>query len=118
MLAVNVSAVVLNSTTISVQWNILRACNVSGKFVTYRVRYAAVSTGREHSVEQTFRQNLTNLETLVVGLTPYTNYCIAIAAVNDQGELGPFSLHLEKQTLEDGKVHSFFPYGLHSSSLT
>ena len=42
-------------------------------------------------------------QTLLSELTPFTNYSIQIAAVNEEGDIGVFSYPIMIQTGEDGK---------------
>ena len=94
---------IITPTTISVQWDILRACNpVSDQMVTFRVQYTAVASGVVQSVDHNGEWNAAEHETTLTGMTPYTNYSIEIAAVDEERDVGPFSVPLEIMTLEDG----------------
>ena len=106
MLAVNISAEVVNSTAILVQWDILRPCNpVSDQMVTFRVQYTAVASGVVQSVDHNGEWNEAKHETTLTGLTPYTNYSIEIAAVDREGDVGPFSVPFEIMTPEYGNYN-------------
>ena len=99
-------AEVVTPTIISVQWDILSACNpVSDQMIIFRVQYTAVASGVVQSVDHNGEWNQTTPEDTLVGLTPHTNYSIEIAAVNEEGDVGPFSVPLQILTPEDGKLH-------------
>ena len=55
------------------------------------------------SIDQTGEWNVTGAEASLIGLTPYTNYFIQVAAVNEQGDVGLYSDPIRGQTAEDGK---------------
>ena len=100
----NVRATVVSSTVISVQWDGLSPCTqVNGLIVEYRVQYTAESSGVVQSIDQTGEWNVTGAEASLTGLTPYTNYSIQVAAVNEQGDMGRYSDPITVQTGEDGK---------------
>ena len=100
----NVRETVVSSTVISVQWDGLSPCTqVNGLIVEYRVQYTAESSGVVQSVDQTGEWNVTGAEASLAGLTPYTNYSIQVAAVNEQGDMGQYSDPITVQTGEDGK---------------
>ena len=83
-----------SSTRISVQWNPLKTpCN--GIITSYRIWYTAQSNGRTHTTDQT--------EITLTGLTPFTNYSIQIAAVNEEGDVGVYSEAEYVMTDEDSK---------------
>ena len=46
-------------------------------------------------------------EILLNGLTPYTNYSIKVAVVNEMGDVGPYSYPVTIQTSEDGNIQIF-----------
>ena len=97
------SATVVNSTVISVQWDGLRPCSpVNGLIVQYRVQYIAESSGVVRSIDVAGEWNVMRAQTSLTGLTPYTNYSIEVAAVNEQGDVGRYSDRMKEQTEEDG----------------
>ena len=99
----NVRAMVVSSTVISVQWEGLSSCTqVNGLIVEYRVQYTAESSGVVQNIDQTGEWNVTGAEASLTGLTPYTNYSIQVAAVNEQGDVGLYSGPITRQTPEDG----------------
>ena len=94
----NVTAEAESSTVISVQWDHLRACGpVSHPSVKFSVMYTVVFSEVRNQTEET------TTEAMLTGLTPYTNYSITVAVVNEMGNVGPFSYPITYQTLEDGK---------------
>ena len=100
----NVRATVVSSTVISVQWDGLSPCSqVNGLIVEYRVQYKAESSGVVQSIDQTGEWNITGAEASLTGLTPYTNYSIQVAAVNEQGDVGLYNAPITVQTAEHGK---------------
>ena len=98
--AVNVSANVTSPTVISVKWDLLRACNQDGDLIVkYRL---AESSGEVQSFDQKGKPSVTRIEASLIGLTPYTNYSIQIATVNEHGVVGLYSDPITVQTPEDG----------------
>ena len=94
----NVRGEVKSSTSISLQWEGLMACNSISLIVMYTVRYAPESRGRmtNTTVNETRRKDI-----LLTGLVPYTKYSIEVAAMNEGGTFGPYSYRLSEETLED-----------------
>jgi hypothetical protein len=94
-----VTARSLSSTVISVQWSGLSPCRlVNGVIVRYRVQYRAQFSGLVGSKEVTGNWS-SGAETELTGLTPSTNYSIAVAAVNEQGDVGDYSRPVTVRTL-------------------
>ena len=101
----NVTAAVESSTVISVQWDGLMPCSqVNGRIVEYRVQYTAESSGVVQSIAVAGEWNVMRAQTSLTGLTPYTNYFIQVAAVNEQGDVGLYSDPIITSTLEDSKL--------------
>ena len=99
----NVRATVASSTVISVQWDGLSLCSqVNGLIVEYKVQYTAESSGVIQSIDQSGEWNVTGAEASLAGLTPYTNYSIQVAPVNEDGDVGLYSDPITRQTPEDG----------------
>ena len=104
-LSVNVTAEAESSTVISVQWDHLRACGpVSHLSVKFSVKYTAVFSAASEVINQPGEINVSSTEAMLTGLTPYTNYSITVAVVNEMGNVGPYSYPTTNQTLEDGKL--------------
>ena len=96
--------IVESSTAISVQWDGLTPCRLAnGHIVKYRVQYTAASSGEVKTVDHSGEWNVVGAETLLTELTPFTNYSIQVAAVNEQGDVGPYRSTPTAQTEEDGK---------------
>ena len=102
----NVKATAESSTAISVQWDGLTPCRlVNGLIVKYRVQYTAQSHGMAQNIDQTAAGDWrSGAETSLTGLTPFTNYSIRVAAVNEEGDVGIYSDPITVQTLEDRKI--------------
>ena len=102
----NVRATVESSTVISVQWDGLTLCRlVNGLIVKYRVQYTPQPNGMTQSIDQTAAGDYeTGAETSLTGLTPFTNYSIRVAAVNEEGDVGIYSDPMTEQTPEDSKI--------------
>ena len=95
----NVTATVVNSTTICVKWDGLDPCrHVNGRIVMYRVWYTEVASGVVQSKDEAEVWNVMNAVTSLTGLTPSTNYSIQVAAVNGEGDVGLYSDPLTTQT--------------------
>ena len=99
----NVRAEAVSSTEISVQWDGLSTCRlVNGLIVSYRVQFTVndniTSEDQVNDTTDTRDRELRDGEDwrsggdiLLTGLTPLTNYSIAVAAVNENGDIGPYS---------------------------
>ena len=100
----NVTAVVESSTAITVQWDGLTSCEeVNGVIVEYIVKYRRESSSVVESVIQSANWNVTGAHISLTRLTPFTNYSIQVAAVNEQGDVGPYSDSIREQTKEDSE---------------
>ena len=100
----NVTAVVESSTAITVQWDGLTSCEeVNGVIVEYIVKYRRESSSVVESVIQSGQWNVTGAQVSLTRLTPFTNYSIQVAAVNEQGDVGPYSDSIREQTKEDSE---------------
>ena len=94
----NVTAEAVSSKVISVKWDHLRGCShVNDLSASFRVQY----TADKAIIAKT-------TEIVLTGLTPYTNYSIKVAAVNEMGDVGPYSYPVTIQTPEDGINITFF----------
>ena len=95
----SVTATVVSSTVISVQWDGLDPCrHVNGLIDMYRVQYTEVASGVVQSKDVTGEWNVMNAETSLTGLTPSTNYSIKVAAVNEEDNVGLYSHPITRQT--------------------
>ena len=94
----NVRVKAISATNISLTWDDVRltCCDIVG----YRVEWTAVSDGKVQYQELAGAPSQANL----TGLTPFTNYSFAVAAVNKEGQVvGTFSQPLAVETDEDSK---------------
>ena len=95
----SVTATVVSSTVISVQWDGLDPCRlVNGLIVLYRVQYTEVASGVVQDTDVDGEWNVMNAETSLTGLTPSTNYSIQVAAVNVEDDVGLYSHPITRQT--------------------
>jgi len=95
-----------SSTSILVKWSRILPCRVvNGLIVRYDVRYQALPNG---GMETAMVPGVWNKggETTLTGLTPFTNYSIEVAAVNNQSDVGVFSEPVITQTNEDSESHN------------
>ena len=114
----SVTATVVNSTVISVQWDGLDPCrHVNGLIVLYRVQYTEVASGVVQSKDVAGGWNVMNADTSLTGLTPSTSYSIQVAAVNEEGDVGLYSDPLTKQTSKftDNNAYTLLPNGYYSA---
>ena len=100
-LPVDVTGVAVSSTVISVKWDHLRACRAGSHLsANNSVLNAIVEYTTVHQTKELFA---TTSEALLIGLIPFTYYTIKVAAVNESGDVRPYSYPITVQTLEDGK---------------
>ena len=85
----NVRGTAVNSTAITVQWNApSSSCRaINGRITSYSIRYTIQPNG----IPQTILQS-DGLEITLTGLTPFTEYSIEVAAVNENGDVGVYSI--------------------------
>ena len=112
----NVGAMVINSTSITVQWERLSPpCrDINGIITMYKIEYQAQpSDARCKNFAIDFK-NLTTMvpgvynrggETTLSGLMAFTTYSIQVAAVNEQGDVGVFSEPVTRTTSEDSEAN-------------
>ena len=106
----NVIATVVSATDIFVQWDglLLITCrHANGLIVLYRIQYTEVASGVVQSKDETGEWNIRNAETSLIGLTPFTNYSIQVAAVNEEGDVGLYSDPITRLTQESSKLLSY-----------
>ena len=92
--------------SISVQWDKLTPCrDVNGLIVEFRVQYRALPSGPvqtlSHSVPDIWNMPV---EVSLTGLTPFTNYSIQAAPVNNQSQVGSYSDSVVTQTEEHSET--------------
>ena len=84
----NVIVSVINSTSIFVQWGTVSLCRATNGLITsYSIRYTIQPNG----IPQTPLQS-DGLEITLTELTPFTEYSIEVAAVNENGDVGVYSV--------------------------
>ena len=106
-----------SSTEISVQWSGLSTCRlVNGNIIKYRVQFR-VSGGNETREMETEGDWKEGGRVVLTGLTPLSNYSISVAAVNQNGDVGPYSDPVTERTHNYCKQQKRF-YLLYTSSLT
>ena len=102
----NVRVSFVNSTVITVQWDGLVPCTqVNGLIVRYRVLYTAEGSGEVGTKEEAGEWDVIGAEVAVDQLSPYTNYSIVVAAVNQVGDVGLYSDIITVTTADDGKYN-------------
>ena len=89
----NVTAEIVSSTEISVQWNGLSTCGlVNGLIVMYHIRFETCYVTEIKDRELRDGEDWSSGgDILLTGLTPFTGYSIGVAAVNENGDIGPYS---------------------------
>jgi hypothetical protein len=93
----------VNSTAISVEWSGLTPCTlVNGDIVNYTVKYQA-KNATERSVNVSGGWENGSMVTLT-GLSSSTNYCIGVAAVNEQGHVGPYGNTTAQTKTEESEL--------------
>ena len=108
---VNFRATAQSSSSISVQWNGLTPCkDVNGLIVEFRVQYRALSSGPVQTLSHSVQSEMWNMpvEVSLTGLTPFTNYSIQAAPVNDQNQVGSYSGPVVTQTEEDSETIALY----------
>ena len=111
----NVEAMVINSTSITVQWKRLSPCrDINGIITMYKIEYQAQPSDTKCKNSAVDFKNLTTMvpgvfnnggETTLSGLMAYTTYSIQVAAVNEQGDVGVFSEPVTPTTSEDSEAN-------------
>ena len=84
----------IQSRSLDVAWRAVPCPHQRGPITGYRLRYG-IDTSIVNITGEGIRQHV------LTGLTPFTNYILQVAAVNDGGT-GPYSTPLTVQTLQDG----------------
>ena len=80
-----------SSTEISVQWSGLSTCRlVNGNIIKYRVQFR-VSGGNETRERETEGDWKEGGRVVLTGLILLSNYSISVAALNQNGDVGPYS---------------------------
>ena len=99
------TALVLSSTVIQVQWEDVPAIHDNGVITTYEVKYSPLVTfGGQIS---TLTTNTSLLNATLTGLEEYMEYNISLRAYTSVG-FGPYSDGVIERTLEDGSKVDIF----------
>ena len=96
-----------SSSSISVQWDRLTPCrDINGLIVEFRVQYRALPSGPVQTLSHFAQHDMWNMpvEVSLTGLSPFTNYSIQAAPVNNQSQVGSFSDTVTTQTEEDSET--------------
>ena len=96
----NVTAAVLSSTEIQVNWNKISEIDQNGIVTLYEVMYEPLMTFGELPI---LTVNTTNLSITLTGLEEYVEYNISVRAYTSVGP-GPYSVGIVKRTIEDGMI--------------
>ena len=90
---------------ISIQWAFISLCRArNGLITSYSIQYTAQPDGMVQT-DQT-----EDLEITLTGLTPFTEYSIEVAAVNEEGDVGVYSDPQDAMTDEDGRSDNVVTY--------
>ena len=102
----NVMATVVNSFSITVQWNApSNPCRaINGLITSYSIRY----TIQPNDIPETTLQS-DGLEITLTELTPFTEYSIEVAAVNENDDVGVYSEPEVVMTDEARMLSNFIP---------
>ena len=92
---VGLTNTLVESRSLSVVWGIVPCPHQRGPITGYRLRYSN-GTSIVNTTGEGSRQYV------LTGLTPFTNYSVQVAAVNDGGT-GPYSTPFTTETLQDGE---------------
>ena len=115
----NVRAEAVSSTEISVQWNGLSTCRlVNGLIVSYRVQFIVNDTTNTRDRELRDGEDWgSGGDISLTGLAPSTIYSIEVAAVNENGDVGPYSDPITTVTHPcKGSRHNIYFYVCFSNS--
>ena len=98
------TALVLSSTVIQVQWDDVPAIHDNGVITTYEVKYRPLATFGDQI--STLTTNTSLLNATLTGLEEYIEYNISVRAYTSVGP-GPYSDGVNERTLEDGGFRYF-----------
>ena len=97
-----------SSTENSVQWSGLSTCRlVNGNIIKYRVRFR-VSGGNETGEMETEGDWKEGGRVVLTGLIPLSNYLISVAALNQNGDVGPYSDPVTENCCKQQKIFYFY----------
>ena len=98
----NVTATVISSTEIMVNWSAVPPIDQNGVITKYEVQYKPMQTFNGAIETQTVNVNASELSVTLMGLEEFVNYTISVRAYTSAGE-GPYSEEVTVMTLEGGK---------------
>ena len=104
----SLNATATTSTTITIQWGAVPCMDQNSEITGYKVRYGPVGSSQRATDAVTGSASTGGMYTLT-GLIPFTNYSIEVAAVNSNGDIGPFTLPVVDSTvhIESCKLNCF-----------
>ena len=103
----DVEVTVQSSKSILVQWGPIEDCrDRNGNIVGYHVRYQV--SGGSVETEVVSGVGSAGGQVLLERLTPFTDYSIQVAAMNNQSVVGVFSKQFTAQTREKIKILNLF----------
>ena len=97
----NVTAAVLSSTEIQVNWTEVLEIDQNGVITEYEVMYEPLMTFGVLTNESVVVDS-TNFSTTLMDLEEYVQYNISVRAYTSVGP-GPYSVRIVRRTFEDGK---------------
>ena len=92
----NLTKTSAESRSISLMWGKVPCKHQRGPITGYRLRYSNGTSIANYTSGEGSRHHV------LTGLTPFTNYSVQVAAVNDGGT-GPYSTPLTVETLQDSE---------------
>ena len=98
----NVTVTAVNSSSIRVEWGPIQSCrDRNGNINNYNIKYQPVG-GSSGSVKNEIVSGVGSAggQVLLDGLTPFTDYTVQVAAVNNQSTVGAFSTAVTGQICE------------------
>ena len=101
-----VNGTATTSTTITIQWGAVPCMDQNSEITGYKVRYGPVGSSQRATDAVSVSGSTGGMYTLT-GLIPFTNYSTEVAAVNTNGDTGPFSLPHFAETLIRKTEHFF-----------
>ena len=90
-----------NSTAISIQWDRLSCIEQNSDITGYVLQVTSADEIMNISINVT---QMGSIEFTVMDLSPFTKYSFEVAAVNSDGEIGPYSKPLTLETPPDGEL--------------
>ena len=86
------------------QWDPIPRCqDINGNIIGYNISYLALPDGPTETELVPGTWNVGG-QVILSGLTPFTEYSIQVAAVNNQSDVGVYSDPVTRQTHEDSEA--------------